>query len=383
MKAFIYFIQFLKDDAQSVGGGGIGTLIRHLCPLLEELGHEVTIYQCAGRTIDTKWGNTRVIGIPGYPEGRRSNERVVQNLRDEALRQAGTLERIEVFAGDFFSVKNDNPYAICVQNGLSWDASIDLLTDKKIYHTALGEKIFRYRCQMRGLRRFETCHNRVAVDLHFLNWYRSFRGPKVDGRLFYNPNPAPESEWDIQRDQYDESFPLRIIFARRFVPEKGTRMIADVFEELLRMRPNLAITLAGEGLDREMFERRFENDSRVVISPYPVEEALNVHKKHDIAVVPSLCGEATCLAVLEAMAAGCAVVATNMGGMITEIIDGYNGILCWPTKDDLLEGLMKLIDNPDERLRMQKRGWKISQRSFSLPQWRSRWTNIIGEILEG
>ena len=383
MKAFIYFIQFLKDDAQSVGGGGIGTLISYLCPLLEELGHEVTIYQCAGRYIDSKWGNTRVIGIPGYPGIGRSNEKVVQKFRDLALKQVHTPERIEIFAGDFFSVKNDNPHAICVQNGLSWDAPIDLLTDKKIYHTAVGEKIFRYRCQMRGLRRFETCYNRMAVDLNFLNWYRSFRGPHVDGRLFYNPNPAPKSEWDTQRDQYAERFPLRIIFARRFVPEKGTRIIADVFEELLRIRPNLTITLAGEGIDQEMFERRFDNDPRVVISPYPVGEALNVHRKHDIAVVPSLCGEATCLAVLEAMAAGCAVVATNMGGMITEIIDGFNGILCWPTKDALLEGLMKLIDNPEERLRMQKRGWETSQRSFSLRQWRSRWTDIIGKILEG
>jgi len=381
MKAFIYFIQFLKDDAERVGGGGIGTLISYLCPLLEELGHEVSVYQCAGRDFDVRWGNTRVIGVPGYPGAGKSNEKVVQYLRDLALRQAGTPERIEIFAGDFFSVRNDNPYAICLQNGLSWDASIDLLTNNKIYHTAIGEKIFRYRCQLRGLRRFETCYNRVAVDLYFLNWYRSFRGPNVRGRLFYNPNPAPAAEWDSERDRRDQNLPVRIIFARRFVPEKGTRMIADVFDNLLRIRPNLTITLAGEGLDQEMFELRFKNDSRVVIDPYPVEEALNVHRKHDIAAVPSLCGEATCLSVLEAMAAGCAVVATNMGGTITEIIDGFNGILCQPTKEALLEGLLILIDNPEERLRMQKRGWETSQKSFSLQQWRSRWADIIGEIL--
>lgn len=66
------------------------------------------------------------------------------------------------------------------------------------------------------------------------------------------------------------------------------------------------------------------------------------------------------------MAAGYAVIATNMGGMITEIIDGFNGILCSPTKDALLEGLLKLVDNSEERLRMQKRGWKTSQTAFSL-----------------
>lgn len=382
MKAFIYFIQFLKDDAESVGGGGIGTLISYLCPLLEELGHEVTVYQCAGRPFDVRWRNTRVIGVPGYPGPGRSNEKVVQALRDLAFKDPHTHERIEIFAGDFFSVKNDNPYAICVQNGLAWDAAIELLTPKKIYHNPIGEKIFRYRCQMRGLKRFETCYNRVAVDLYFLNWYRSFRGPNAKGRLFYNPNPAPESDWNAERDgRRDAKKPLKIIFARRFVPEKGTRVIAAVFKSLLELRPNIEITLAGEGPDERFFVEAFSQDRRVSITSYKTEDALRIHQEHDIAVVPSLCGEATCLSVLEAMAAGCAVVATNMGGTITEIIDGFNGMLCWPAKESLLEGLLKLTDNPEERLRMQKRGWETSQKSFRLEMWQNRWRQIVETVV--
>jgi Glycosyltransferase len=382
VKADIYFIQFLKDDAVSVGGGGIGTLISHLCPLLEELGHEVTVYQCAGRDFDVRWGNTRVIGVSGYPGVGRPNEKVVQNLRDIALRQAGIRERIEIFAGDFFAIKNNNPYAICVQNGLAWDADIKILTNNKIYHSALGENIFRYRCQLRGLRRFEACYNRVAVDLYFLNWYRSFRGPAVKGRLFYNPNPAPLSDWDKAREMKTTvNDPLKIIFARRFVPEKGTRVIAEVFKRLLEVRPNLEITLAGEGPDERFFIDTFAQDRRVTITSYKTEDALKIHRSHDIAVIPSLCGEGTCLSVLEAMAAGCAVVATNMGGMITEIIDGFNGILCWPTKDTLLEGLLKLIDSPEERLRMQKAGWETSQTSFRLSLWKDRWRLIMETVV--
>ncbi len=379
MKASVYFIQFLKDDALSVGGGGIGTLISHLCPLLEELGHEVTVYQCAGRAFDVKWGNTRVIGLPGYPGAGRTNEKVAQSLRELAEQRARSKERIEIFAGDFFSVKNSNPYAICVQNGLAWDASIELLTSNKMYHNPIGEKIFRYRCQMRGLRRFETCFNRVAVDLYFLNWYRSFRGPNVKGRLFYNPNPAPQSTWDVRRETRKNE-QMKIIFARRLVPEKGTRVIADVFRQLLVLRPNIEIMLAGEGSEEGFLRETFSGDRRVTLTSYKAEDALAVHREHDIAVIPSLCGEATCLSVLEAMAAGCAVVATNMGGTITQIIDGYNGLLCWPRKGPLLEGLLKLIDNKEERLRMQRSGWEISQKSFSMVQWKKRWEEIIGEI---
>ena len=382
MKAFIYFTQFLKDDGVSVGGGGIGTLISYLCPLLKNMGHEVAVYQCAGREFDVRWGSTRVIGVPGYPGPGNPNEKVVQNLRNRALRQNSTQEQIEIFAADFFSVRNKNPFAICVQNGLAWDAPIKLLTDRRIYHTPLGETIFRYRCQLRGVRRFETCPNRVAADLYFLNWYRSFRGPRIKGRIFYNPNPAPLSDWDTSREVRIRSrAPLKIIFARRFVPEKGTRLIADVFMKLLEVRPNIEITLAGEGPDAHFLTDRFAGDTRVTVTSYKTEDALEVHRDHDIAVVPSLCGEATCLSVLEAMAAGCAVVATNMGGTITEIIDGFNGILSWPVEGSLMEGLLKLVDFPEDRLRMQKRGWETSQRAFSQMMWQNRWKYIIGEVV--
>ena len=384
MRADIYFLQFLKDDAVSVGGGGIGTLISYLCPVLERKGFNVTVYQCAGRRFDATFGATKVVGIPGYPGPGRSNEAVVGGLREFAGREAGGKDRLEIFAADFFSVKNKNPLAIAVQNGLAWDAAIEHLTSNKIFHTSLGEKIYRYRCQERGLRRFETCFNRVAVDLYFINWYRSFRGTRLKGRIWYNPNPAPPAAWNATRESGGSgNTPLRIIFARRFVPEKGTRLIAQVFGSLLRLRPNVTITLAGEGPDRGFFSQKFAGEKRVSVTSYEIEDTLAIHAAHDIAVIPSLCGEATCLAVLEAMAAGCAVVATNLGGTITEIVDGYNGRLCWPTKESLLEALIDIIDSQELRIRFQKCGWEMSQHAFSMAGWQRRWIEIIDQVISG
>lgn len=368
----------------SVGGGGIGTLISYLCPLLEGMGFSTTVYQCAGHRFNATFGATKVVGIPGYPGAGRSNEAVAGHLRDLAKMDAGTDDRLEIFAADFFSVANKNPLAIAIQNGLAWDAAIEYLTDRKLYHSPLGEKIFRYRCQMRGLRRFETCYNRVAVDLYFINWYRSFRGVRLNGKVWYNPNPAPAAAWDARRDTRSvQGRPLKIIFARRFVPEKGTRVIAEVLSDLLRLRPGIEITLAGEGPERGIFVSTFSGDKRVTITSYPTEEALQVHAEHDIAVIPSLCGEATCLAVLEAMAAGCAVVATNMGGTITEIIDGFNGRLCWPDKESLLEALVDVVDSDEQRLQFQRNGWEVSQRAFRLDGWQTRWRTIIEEVIVG
>ena len=71
-----------------------------------------------------------------------------------------------------------------------------------------------------------------------------------------------------------------------------------------------------------------------------------------------------------------------MGGTITEIIDDFNKILCWPTKESLLKVLLILIDSPEERERMLKRGWETSQRAFGLSQCQSRWKSIICEITD-
>jgi len=382
MNAYIYFLQFLKDDEKSVGGGGIGTLISYLCPLLEGLGHEVTVYQCASHPFETKWRNTTVVGIPLYPGRGNPNEKVVQHFRDIANKRSPLSDCLEIFAADFFSVKNNNPFSICIQNGLAWDADIKLLTSKKIHHTEIGEKVFRYRCQLRGLRRFETCFNRVTVDLYFLNWYRSFRGINLKGRVWYNPNPAPSVGWYSERETIGKDEPKRIIIARRLAPEKGTRVIAGVLRELLQIRPEIRITIAGEGPDEKWLREYFKNESRVDITFYQSEDSIRIHRQHDIAVVPSLCGEATCLSVLEAMAAGCTVMATNMGGTITEIIDGLNGLLCWPVHEKILETLLQLVDlSEEERIRMQKCAWETSQRAFSIKKWEDRWKAIIKEVI--
>jgi len=384
MNIDIYFVQFLKEDESGIGGGGIGTQLAFLCPLLDELGFTTTIYQCFNKHLETRFGKATVIGIPDYPGARRPTREVVSHFRAIAQQRAASSERIELFGADFFSVRNNNPLAISIMQGLSWDAPIDILTGKKMFRTKLGEKVLRLRRQIQGVENFENCYNRVVADLSFLNWYRSFRGPNYPGKVWYNPNPAAKSRWDASREEKGKGKkPVRIIFARRLVEEKGTRLAIEVFRDLLESYQNIEITVAGEGPDKELFRTNFPNDPRVTVTSYDVENATAFHKRFDIAFVPSVCGEATSFSILEAMAAGCAVVATNMFGIITEIIPMHNGMLTFPDKASLLDAMKYLIENPARRLEIQKHGWETSQQSFSLAAWREKWKTIFREVESG
>jgi glycosyltransferase involved in cell wall biosynthesis len=171
--------------------------------------------------------------------------------------------------------------------------------------------------------------------------------------------------------------------ARRLVPEKGTRLAAVAFKRLLELRPHVTITFAGEGADKVFLEQAFSGDGRVDFKVYHPENVVAFHRQYDIAVIPSVCGEATCLAVSEAMAAGCAVMATNMGGTITQILDGYNGILCWPEEENILNGLLRLVDDSTERNMMARRGWESSQTTFCMKGWQARWKAILEEVVQG
>jgi glycosyltransferase involved in cell wall biosynthesis len=379
----IFFGHFLRGDG-SVGGGGIGTNIGHLCPALTAAGYETTVYQCSDQPFEKSFGETKVIAAAQDAGPGRPTKEVVQELVDFATRRTTQHRRIQLFMADFFSVPTKNPLAICMQNGLAWDAPIEMLTEKAYLRKGMGEKVFRMVRQYRGLKYFETCYNRVAADLYFINWYRSFRGPNSPGRIWYIPNGAVANDWNPGREErVAAGGDVRIIFARRLVPEKGTRVAADAFAELLRLRPNVRITVAGEGPDREMFASRFAGEPRLSLTIYPMHEAVRVHGEHDISVVPSCCGEATCLTTAEAMSAGCAVIASNLGGSITQIIDRYNGVLCWPTKESLLEGLLWLVDNPSERLAVQKRGWEVAGAAFGLEAWQRRWIDMIAQVIAG
>ena len=89
--------------------------------------------------------------------------------------------------------------------------------------------------------------------------------------------------------------------------------------------------------------QEFLNDLRVEFTMYHPKYAVSIHRRHDIAVVPSLASEGTTFAVAEAMAAGCSVIATHVGGVTNMIVHNYNGLLVSPDAAALVAGLETLI----------------------------------------
>jgi glycosyltransferase involved in cell wall biosynthesis len=72
----------------------------------------------------------------------------------------------------------------------------------------------------------------------------------------------------------------------------------------------------------------------------------------DICALSSI-NEGTPVALIEAMAAGTAVVSTNVGGVPDLIEDGVTGLLVAPRSvDDMADALVRLANDPELRSRL-------------------------------
>ena len=141
----------------------------------------------------------------------------------------------------------------------------------------------------------------------------------------------------------------------RLDPVKNQVGLIDSVSQLLRNRPqlknNLVLAIIGEGGQYDAIRERAEitGISENCWLPGGREDIANILGAFDIYVQPSF-SEGISNTVLEAMACGLPVIATEVGGNSELVVDQGNGLLVSPGDDDqLVAGLLKYIENPDLR----------------------------------
>lgn len=126
-----------------------------------------------------------------------------------------------------------------------------------------------------------------------------------------------------------------IVCTARLEPEKDIATLIRAIQRLPSPRPLCII--AGEGSERSRLETeiRCRNLSDCIrLAGYQVDVYSLIHAA-DIFVLPSI-AEPFGLALLEAMALGKPVIATNAGGPREIVVDGVTGLLVQPGNDEAL-----------------------------------------------
>jgi glycosyltransferase involved in cell wall biosynthesis len=141
---------------------------------------------------------------------------------------------------------------------------------------------------------------------------------------------------------------------------KGVRVLLQALASL--PDPGIRLLLVGDGNRRQAYERRAEQlglSGRVTFCGRVADADLPAHYALcDLLVLPSTTmGEAFGVVLLEAMACGKPIIASNLPGVRSVVSDGQDGLLAEPGNAlDLAEKMRALLASPRTRQEMGKRG---------------------------
>ena len=145
-------------------------------------------------------------------------------------------------------------------------------------------------------------------------------------------NPAPTIPQMPPRDELRRELELDgdvLVFAGRLGPQKAV----GVLLEALVNADGVMLAIAGDGPERGALERHVGElglDGRVrFLGAVPRETVLRLFRAADASVLPSA-WENFPHTVVEALAVGCPVIATAVGGVPEVVHDGENGLLVAP-----------------------------------------------------
>jgi glycosyltransferase involved in cell wall biosynthesis len=149
-----------------------------------------------------------------------------------------------------------------------------------------------------------------------------------------------------------------LLFVGRLVPQKGVEVLLKAFGIVLRRCPEMRLIIVGDG-DLELYLKRVSCclgfPQRVSFIGWQTGQALVDLYQRALLVVMSSYYEPFGIVALEAMACGCPVIASRLGGLQEIIQDGVQGYLT-PSGDymRIAQRVVDLILHPDHRRRMSK-----------------------------
>ncbi len=151
------------------------------------------------------------------------------------------------------------------------------------------------------------------------------------------------------------------------VPHKGQRHLIDAAALLVRRVPDARVLIVGAGelagaLARQI--RRLDLDGRVILTGFRADVP-SVLKGLDLFVMSSVT-EGLGTSVLDAMAAGLAVVGTRAGGIPESVLDGQTGLLAPPgDAPALARAIAHLLQDTVQRQAFGAAGHRRARAAFS------------------
>ena len=184
---------------------------------------------------------------------------------------------------------------------------------------------------------------------------------------------AAEAFVSSPRERHDQD--LMILYVGRLERVKGIDVLARAILQVAPQLPQVRFVLAGadrptrERLSvRQLLEKEFEaarlSERIQILGSISHEHMLELYRRADICVVPSLAYESFSYTCAQAMAAGVPVIASRVGG-IPETVGEDGGLIVEPGNSQALaEAIMKLARDRVLRQQFGAKGYQRARRNY-------------------
>ena len=178
---------------------------------------------------------------------------------------------------------------------------------------------------------------------------------------------------------------VNIVFVSRLEKRKGLIYLLKAYQKVKREFPNCRLIVVGPGTRlRNKYEKWVaETGTRdvVFIGYISYDELPRYYRTADIFCAPAISGESFGIILLEAMAMGKPIVASNIEGYASVVTDGAEGLLV-PPKDEkaLSQALISLMNDESLRQQMGAKG-KVKALDYSWQQVAQRVYNYYLKVL--
>jgi len=340
---------------------GIVTRLTRTVEQLGAAGDQVMVFCPEGAP--SHFAGAEIVGVPALPLPLYPELKL-------ALPRPAVSDALDQFQPDLVHVVNP---AVLGLGGI-WLAKTRELPLVASYHTHLPKYLEHYGMGMLEPLLWEllkAAHNQAQLNLctstamveelrergiqHTALWQRG-----VDTELFRPDRARPELRQRLLGGQSDSD--ALLLYVGRLSAEKQIERIRPVLDAM----PQARLALVGDGPHRQQLEKVFAGSATTFVGYLGGEELAGAYASADAFLFPSST-EPLGLVLLEAMAAGCPVVAARRGGIPDIVTDGLNGCLYEPDGIDdgassFTAASQRLLGNLEQRNQLRLEARKEAER---------------------
>jgi glycosyltransferase involved in cell wall biosynthesis len=214
----------------------------------------------------------------------------------------------------------------------------------------------------------------------------SYRVPANKGKFIHNGLDMERMKnldsSAVVKKRYNLKTRYLVGMVASFSDFKDYHAFNEVAEKLLGVRKDITFLGAGDGPNRKIILNRMNPElQEYIIYPGKVSNIESLINLFDIGILLSTNGEGFPNAVMEYMALGKPVIATDAGGTKELIVDKVSGYLVKENNpNEIINKILYLINNPDISTKMGKNGKMRIINEFNIDKMTEKYVGIYEQV---